>query len=87
MRDTNFKKGYSSCVFKNNQQAFREWLLSCGFPKENKTFNAAPPIVAYSEFDFWRGFIDGDGSLGISAKNIPFVSLITDSESIKNSLS
>lgn len=83
IRDTNFKKNYSTCVFSNHQQAFREWLMSCGFPKEDKTFNAAPPTEIYNEIDFWRGFIDGDGSLGITAKNIPFVSLVTDSEAIK----
>lgn len=83
-RDTNFKKGYASCSFVNSQLEFRTWLFNCGFPKEDKTFNAAPPKVDYVEKDFWRGFIDGDGSIGITSKNIPFISLVTDSENIKD---
>lgn len=82
-RDTNYKKNYSTFTFYNGQREFREWLFDNGFPKQNKTFLAAPPIKKYSEIDFWRGFLDGDGSLGITANNIPFVSLVTDSENIK----
>ena len=36
-----------------------------GFPIENKTINARPPICKYDINAFWRGVIDGDGSLGI----------------------
>ena len=44
---------------------------------------ACPPSVDYSEIDFQRGFIDGDGSIGITSQNIPFISLVTDSDKIK----
>lgn len=36
------------------------------------------------EIDYWRGIIDGDGSIGITKNNIPFISLITCSEKIAN---
>lgn len=32
------------------------------------------------EIDYWRGIIDGDGSLGITKNNIPFISLVTCSD-------
>lgn len=79
-RDTNFKKDYTTKIFSNTRREFREKLISQGFPVINKTLNASPPILDYSEFDFWRGVIDGDGSIGITSKDIPFISLVTKSE-------
>ncbi|KKM82790.1 hypothetical protein LCGC14_1315880, partial [marine sediment metagenome] len=32
--------------------------------------------------DYWRGIIDGDGSLGITGKNLPFLGLVTDSDNL-----
>jgi hypothetical protein len=32
------------------------------------------------EVDYWRGVIDGDGSLGFTKKGLPFISLVTCSE-------
>ena len=34
------------------------------------------------EIDYWRGIIDGDGSIGITKNGYPFISLITCSEKI-----
>ena len=84
-RDTNFKKDYTTCLFVNSQKGFRDWLIDCGFPKEDKTFKAAPPKIDYSKEDFWRGFIDGDGSLGFTKTEKPFVSIVTTSDLIKDS--
>lgn len=84
-RDTNFKKGYTSYSFCNYQKEFREFLINKGFPVSNKTELANIPNDSYSIYDFWRGVIDGDGSLGISKAlgNKPFLSLCTDAEGIK----
>ena len=63
-RNTNFKKGYKCVIFVNYRKEFRDKLICEGFPIENKTINADVPITSYGEPAFWRGVIDGDGSIG-----------------------
>jgi hypothetical protein len=82
-RDTNFKEGYHSICFTNHQLSFRQELIDFGFPTEGKTNNISIPTQEYSERDFWRGVIDGDGSIGYTANGFPFVSLVTKSEFLK----
>ena len=84
-RDTNFKSGYKTKIFSNHRKEFRDELISCGYPITNKTLNASIPDVEYDEYSFWRGVIDGDGSLGItnSINKKAFISLVTKSESLK----
>lgn len=36
------------------------------------------------ESDYWRGIIDGDGSLGFTKNGIPYISLVTCSEILSN---
>lgn len=84
IRNTNFKTNYKTCIFTNTKREFRESLIKVGFPTTNKTLNACPPTVSFYEEDFWRGVIDGDGSIGVTAKGIPFVSLVTKSEYLKD---
>lgn len=83
-RNTNFKIGYSTKIFSNTRLEFREKLISQGFPTKNKTLVASTPSVNYNQYHFWRGVIDGDGSLGITGNNKPFISLVTKSENLKN---
>ena len=82
-RSTNFSPSYTSYSFVNGMLSFRTWLVNSGFPGTNKTMLASIPTVNFSPVDFWRGVIDGDGSIGFTKKNIPFVSLVTKSENLK----
>ena len=83
-RNTNFKDNYTSTVFANHQLAIRQELIDFGYPIKDKTNLISIPIQEYSEKDFWRGVIDGDGSLGFISDGSPFLSLVTKSESLKN---
>lgn len=84
VRNTNFSKQYHSISINNYTKEFRQKLFEYGFPKRNKTLNANIPIKEYSESDFWRGVIDGDGSIGITKNSEPFISLVTKSDCLFN---
>lgn len=85
-RDTNFKKGAESVIFGYYRQDLCLKLIKMGFPFEDKTNLARPPIVPYDRNCFWRGVIDGDGSLGIKeSSKKPFLSLATKSELLRDS--
>lgn len=87
IRSTNFKDNHYSMVFVVSRQYFIKDLIDFGFPIENKTINAMPPIIKYDENAFWRGVLDGDGSLGIRrnsrGKLEAYLSLTTKSEPLK----
>ena len=57
---------------------FRKWIKKY-VPVGKKSYIICPPKEEFSEVDYWRGIIDGDGSLGIakSLGNAPFLSVIT----------
>lgn len=84
-RTTNYKENVSCVRFYNCRKEFRDKLIIQGFPIKNKTINADIPTCVYNENAFWRGVIDGDGSIGITANNEPFISLTTKSEFLKDS--
>lgn len=81
-RDTNFKKSYESATLCVNMLEFRSELKSLGIIPGKKSPNSSVPKVPYSERDYWRGWMDGDGSLGFTDKGIPFVAFCTKSEII-----
>lgn len=62
-------------------QEFRSQLKALGFPIENKHKLAAMPPGAHP-VGFWRGYIDGNGSIGVTNKGLPFISLTTPSDAI-----
>lgn len=85
-RNTNFKQHNESVIFTNYQKEFREFFVKNGIPKQNKSIYGNIPTTTFSEPDFWRGVYDGNGSLGFTANNEPFISLVTKSEPLKQSL-
>jgi hypothetical protein len=61
---------------------FRQQINKLGVPYGKKSEIIEPPKAKYSEIDYWRGIIDGDGSLGITKNNLPFISLVTASQNL-----
>jgi len=83
IRNTNFKKKSISSGLRICNRGFREGMKLLGFPQGKKSTSIAPPPCDFSEVDYVRGLIDGDGSLGFASSGKPFVSFVTTSESIK----
>lgn len=78
-RDTNFKRGHTSCTLTIGDRAVRDELRRLGLPEGPKSAIIEPPDVPYSRPDYFRGVVDADGSLGLSGSGLPFVSLCTSS--------
>ena len=81
IRDTNFKNNHHSIQLTVYHLNFRNELVKNGIPYGKKSEIIEPPINC-SKQDYYRGIIDGDGSLGFTKKNVPFVSLVTSSEKL-----
>jgi intein/homing endonuclease len=84
VRNTNFAQDYKSSCLTIHSLDFRNELLSLGIPYGKKSNVISTPSVAFSKRDYFRGIIDGDGSLGITSRGLPFVSLVTLSEELAN---
>jgi hypothetical protein len=78
----NIKKFY---IWANSHIEFRYELIEYGFPIKNKSLECNVPNIFYDEAGFWRGYMDGNGSVGITSQNIPFMSVTMKSENLKNS--
>jgi len=67
---------------------FRNFLLESGIPYGKKSKIIKPPlhIPNLSISDYVRGLYDGDGSLGLTIKGLPYISFATDSDDIANFL-
>jgi len=83
-RITNFGKSSTITITVYNIN-FRNFLKEHGVPCGKKSEIISPPlhIKNLSIVDYVRGLYDGDGSLGMTEKNKPFISLTTSSENIK----
>ena len=81
-RVTNFSQQYTSVTWSIYDRRFRDCLLSLGMPYGKKSHLIAPPVVKYSQVDYFRGILDGDGSLGLTGNSYPFVALVTASSAL-----
>lgn len=72
--------------FSVHNKYFRDFLLKCNIPYGKKSNIIEPPthLQNFSKIDYIRGLFDGDGSLGYTGLNFPYVSFVTESETIKN---
>jgi hypothetical protein len=82
-RNTNFSKNYTSSILNFYDLNFRNELKNLGFKAGKKSDKIIIPNNI-KEIDFVRGMIDGDGSLGFTKENIPFISFTTQSENLAN---
>jgi hypothetical protein len=81
-RATNFSQQYTSVAWSVYDKRFRDCLLSLGMPYGKKSAIIAPPTCEYAQIDYFRGILDGDGSLGITGNSFPFVALVTASSAL-----
>ena len=81
-RRTNFSASHTSVTWSVHSREFREALTSLKFPTGKKSDAIEVPQGNFVPVDYFRGIIDADGSLGITASGLPFVSLITASDNL-----
>jgi len=80
--NTNFKDNYTSACWSCHDWGFREKLKEIGLPVGKKSETIFVPTCNFSIHDYYRGLIDGDGSLGLTGANRPFISFTTSSDNI-----
>jgi hypothetical protein len=83
-RSTNFANRHTSTVWTVCALQFRRELIDAGLPVGTKSDVVAPPSTPFSETDYLRGLVDGDGSVGVTRLGLPFVSFTTSSEALKD---
>ncbi len=83
-RTTNFSNGKESTtsIFSIHDWGFRNYALENGMFYGRKSEKIAVLDKFKNNMDYWRGFVDGDGSLGLIGSGVPFLSLCTQSENI-----
>lgn len=79
-RKTNYSQESKTAVWTVCAREFRLELIELGLPTGRKSHSIAPPVVPIAERDYVRGLIDADGSLGITAKGLPFVAFTSASD-------
>ena len=87
-RSTNFSESATSVTLRVFDMQFRNQINDCGVPYGRKSDILSAPSSLPDVFicDYMRGLWDGDGSVGITATGIPFMSFTTSSDKIKEFL-
>lgn len=80
-RKSNFSEKFSSTTLRVYDLGFRNLMFESGIPYGPKS-NVKIPEWAALNPNFWRGIIDGDGSLGSVNDGRCFISFVTKSESM-----
>jgi hypothetical protein len=83
-RNTNFKQNYTSVTWRIFDWDFRKELKSLGYPVGKKSEIVCVPTTYFIEKDYYRGIVDADGSVGTTERGLPFISLTTKSDNIKD---
>lgn len=71
-RDTNFKKGYKSSFLRVCSLSFREMLKGYGVDLPKNDLSVPEGVI---HRDYVRGYVDGNGSLGLEKRGFPFLSV------------
>ncbi|MGW0658172.1 hypothetical protein [Streptodolium elevatio] len=83
-RNTNFKDNHQASTWTMYSFEGRTMLFALGMPYGKKSKIIRPPTSPHQARDYVRGLVDADGSVGFTAKGLPFVSLTTSSDAIKD---
>lgn len=78
-RSTNFSAVSRTAVLSWCRYDVRQAVSEAGMPSGRKDTLIQPPAVPFSERDFARGLFDADGSIGMTGKHVPYMSLVTKS--------
>jgi len=79
-RKTNFSNSSTTAIFTLCNMQFNREIQDLGLPCGKKADIIKPPNGKFSKIDYFRGLLDGDGSLGTTAQGFPFISFVTSSE-------
>jgi hypothetical protein len=81
-RSTNYSLEHKSAILSVYAKEFRDELVRLGVNVGEKSKTVDVPSNKFSKADYFRGIIDGDGSLGFTSNHFPFLSLCTASEKL-----
>lgn len=82
VRRTNFAERHESATWKTHAWSFRKELQALGLPVGHKSGSVAPPAAPVHPRGYLRGLVDGDGSVGFTARGYPFVGFTTASPAL-----
>lgn len=80
-RQSNFSDSFTSKTLGVFTKEFRDYIEELGVPYGKKT-DVKVPLWARTNVNFWRGMVDGDGSIGMTGNGFPFISFVTKSEDV-----